>query len=83
MEKFLNLTYGINVSQSITVQKKLSLKGRTAGTWAVQYRVVKNKTPVVQKQYYYMQGADYATGKTATVYVNEYTSYETRVHKIS
>ena len=83
LESFLNLQHGINVTHSITVEKTLYLKGKSAGTWAVQYRVVKNKTPVIQKQYYYMQGVDYATGKTATVYVNAYTSYETRTYKIS
>lgn len=30
-----------------------------------------------------MQGVDYATGNEATVYVDEYTSYETRVYKIN
>lgn len=48
LEGFLNLDYGIGVNHSITVEKTLSLKGRAAGTWAVQYRVVYNKTPVKQ-----------------------------------
>lgn len=83
LKAFMELEYGFNESQSITVTKTLSLKGKSKGTWAVQYREVYNRTPVTQKEYYYMQGSDYATGKTAIVYVNEYTSYETRTTKIS